>query len=86
MDLTEMEGGEGVEGEGLAPRAQIIITACWLTMKEIALLLGSLAKCTPLPGEINMPVRSMHHSPCTVTLYAGMREICIFRVDRSVHT
>ena len=56
MDLAQMELGEGEDGEGLAPKAQVIITACWLTMKEIALLLGSLAKCTPLPGEISIPV------------------------------
>ncbi len=44
------EEGEG-EGEGeLAPQAQVILTGCWLTMKEVSLLMGSLATYAPLPG------------------------------------
>ncbi len=44
------EDGEG-EGEGeLAPQAQVILTGCWLTMKEVSLLMGSLATYAPLPG------------------------------------
>ena len=39
------------EGEGeLGPQAQVILTGCWLTMKEVSLLMGSLATCAPLPG------------------------------------
>ncbi|KAL0046958.1 hypothetical protein WJX82_002976, partial [Trebouxia sp. C0006] len=44
------EDGEG-EGEGeLAPQAQVILTGCWLTMKEVSLLMGSLATYAPLPA------------------------------------
>lgn len=42
------EGGEGEEE--LAPQAQVILTGCWLTMKEVSLLMGSLATYAPLPG------------------------------------
>ena len=45
-----MDGEGGVEGLGLAPKAQVIITGCWLTMKEVSLLMGALARYTPLPG------------------------------------
>lgn len=47
-----MEGGEAdLEGEGdLAPQSQVILTGCWLTMKQISLLLGIIATCAPLPG------------------------------------
>ena len=30
--------------------AQIISTACWLTMKEVAMLAGTLAQVAPLAG------------------------------------
>lgn len=53
MGVTEMEADAG---DDLAPKAQVIITGCWLTMKEITLLLGSLAKCTPLPGGLPCPL------------------------------
>ena len=29
---------------GLAPRAQMIVTACWLTMKEVSLVIGEIAR------------------------------------------
>ena len=31
-------------GVSLAPRAQVIVTACWLTMKEVSLVIGELAR------------------------------------------
>ena len=46
-----MEAGEAdLEGSELAPQAQVILTGCWLTMKEVSLLLGTIASCVPLPG------------------------------------
>ena len=32
------------DGASLAPRAQVIVTACWLTMKEVSLVIGELAR------------------------------------------
>ena len=65
-DLEQEEGGEGAAGpgqaavtaataaggvcDGLGPRAQILITACWTTVKEVSLLAGALARHVPLPG------------------------------------
>jgi len=52
----EMDGDGDDEGEGpgasesLAPTAQMVVTACWLTMKEVSLLIGELARTVPLPG------------------------------------
>ena len=34
----------------LAPGPQLVITASWLTMKEAALLTGTLARALPLPS------------------------------------
>lgn len=46
-----MEAGEAdLEGSELAPQAQVILTGCWLTMKEVSLLLSTIATCAPLPG------------------------------------
>ena len=52
VDADDVEGGEAdLEEEGdLAPHSQLILTGCWLTMKEISLLLGIIATCAPLPG------------------------------------
>ena len=51
VDADDVEGGEAdVEGGELAPHSQVILTGCWLTMKEISLLLGIVATCAPLPG------------------------------------
>jgi hypothetical protein len=34
----------------LAPRAQMIVTACWLTMKEVSLVIGELARRVEFDG------------------------------------
>ena len=45
------EGDAGAGPEGVAaPRAQIIITGSWLTMKEVGRLLGTLAHVVPTTG------------------------------------
>ena len=46
------EPGQGTDGEGsvAAPRAQILITGSWLTMKEVGLLAAALARCIPSEG------------------------------------
>ena len=49
-DVVAEEGDAG-EGPVAAPRAQMIVTACWLTVKELALCTGELAERVPLaPG------------------------------------
>ena len=48
-DVDQSEDG----GVTLAPKAQTIVTACWLTMKEVSLLTGELARVVPLPGGAN---------------------------------
>jgi len=54
---TEEEEGEGE----LAPQAQVILTGCWLTMKDVSLLMGSLATYAPLPGTWQS---CLMHSDC----------------------
>ena len=39
-----------VAGE-LAPETQLLITASWTSLKEVCLLVGTLARCIALPGE-----------------------------------
>jgi len=34
----------------VAPAAQLVLTASWLTMKEAALLIGTLARSLPTPS------------------------------------
>jgi hypothetical protein len=60
-EVVGAEGGEGEEGPGaadeasaapqLGPRAQVQVTACWMTTKEVGLLAGTLAARLPLPAE-----------------------------------
>jgi Putative death-receptor fusion protein (DUF2428) len=38
--------------DGLAPAAQLVLTASWLTMKEVALLSGALAASLPPSSEM----------------------------------
>ena len=44
-------GGDG-GGGSLGPEAQVVITGCWLTMKEVSLLTGALFRHVPLPGGL----------------------------------
>lgn len=39
----------------VAPEAQLVLTASWLTMKETALLAGALARALPMPSECPVP-------------------------------
>ena len=45
-DDAEETAAAAADGDGasLAPRAQVIVTACWLTMKEVSLVIGELAR------------------------------------------
>ena len=43
--------GETRGGANLAPKAQMITTACWLTMKEVSLTIGELARGVPVDDE-----------------------------------
>ncbi|GLC36743.1 hypothetical protein PLESTB_000787500 [Pleodorina starrii] len=45
---VEGDGGEG-SGDELGPEAQVILTACWNTVKEVSLVLATLVRHMPLP-------------------------------------
>ena len=62
-EVGAREGG-GVDGEAAAPQAQLVLTASWLTMKEAALLAGTLARGLP-PGGARPPARL---APAAVTV------------------
>ncbi|GAQ83740.1 hypothetical protein KFL_001600100 [Klebsormidium nitens] len=38
------------DGSGMAPREQMVMVACWLSMKEVSLLLGTVTRRVPLGG------------------------------------
>ncbi|KAK9806642.1 hypothetical protein WJX73_003561, partial [Symbiochloris irregularis] len=44
------DGLEGPNQDAATSQAQIISTACWLTMKELAMLVGTLMQVVPLTG------------------------------------
>ena len=50
MDVDDA-AGVTVGGANLAPKAQMITTACWLTMKEVSLTIGELARGVPVDDE-----------------------------------
>ena len=41
----------GGASSSLAPKAQTVVTACWLTMKEVSLLVGALSRAAPVEGD-----------------------------------
>ncbi|EFJ43357.1 hypothetical protein VOLCADRAFT_96436 [Volvox carteri f. nagariensis] len=45
------DAGEGEEGDDgdLGPESQVIITACWTTVKEVSLVLATMVRHMPLP-------------------------------------
>ncbi|GIL79887.1 hypothetical protein Vretifemale_9023, partial [Volvox reticuliferus] len=49
----EEDGNEGDQGDGcsgiLGPEAQVVITACWTTVKEVSLVLATMVRHMPLP-------------------------------------
>jgi hypothetical protein len=57
-DLDELHGeadtaGQEVHTNGAVlsgPAIQLLITACWTSVKEVSLLIGTLARRLPLPG------------------------------------
>lgn len=50
MDVDDA-AGETRGGANPAPKAQMITTACWLTMKEVSLTIGELARGVPVDDE-----------------------------------
>ena len=51
VDADDMEAATGeLEDGDLAPQAQVILTGCWLTMKEVSLLMGAIAQSAPISG------------------------------------
>jgi Putative death-receptor fusion protein (DUF2428) len=77
------EGGSECAGE-LAPRAQLVITGSWLTMKEVSLLLGTLARAIPLSGACRLG------QPCRAGSGESMpRSACVlfaWKTNRTDHT
>ena len=55
MEMAEINREGGLAGGELALKAQAVVTGCWLTMKEVSLLMGTLARCTPPPGRLCCP-------------------------------
>ncbi|XP_024527150.1 thyroid adenoma-associated protein homolog [Selaginella moellendorffii] len=54
-DSDDIEGDDdGIGGDDdaslLAPLEQMVMVGCWLSMKEVSLLLGTVARGAPLPG------------------------------------
>lgn len=41
--------------ECLAPPEQMVMVGCWLSVKEVSLLLGTIARVVPLPGSPSTP-------------------------------
>ena len=52
-DVDVDDDADGDNDGGFAPKAQMVVTACWLTMKEVSLLTGELARVVPIPGGAN---------------------------------
>eukprot|EP00850_Spirogloea_muscicola_P002969 SM000011S19147 [mRNA] locus=s11:1099628:1113160:- [translate_table: standard] len=53
-DVRDAEQEEDVSEpncEGLAPVEQMIMVGCWLSMKEVSLLLATIVRRVPLPGS-----------------------------------
>jgi hypothetical protein len=49
----------------LAPDAQTITTACWLTMKEVSLLIGELSRAVPGDDETLLEQRRSKRAEST---------------------
>ncbi|CAM6124686.1 unnamed protein product [Calypogeia fissa] len=57
FEFTAANGGAGNDGyfeECLAPAEQMVMVGCWLSVKEVSLLLGTIARYVPLPGSPSM--------------------------------
>ena len=63
------DAGSNADGSGLAPKAQLIVTGCWLTMKEAALVMGTLARSLPRTGEVTSVC-------CAQSCLPGCRTAC----------
>ena len=50
-DEAEISEVHGPNQDAATSQAQIISTACWLTMKEAAMLTGTLMQVVPLSGQ-----------------------------------
>eukprot|EP00850_Spirogloea_muscicola_P002017 SM000007S20977 [mRNA] locus=s7:1355748:1369992:+ [translate_table: standard] len=50
-DAEQEEDVSELDSEGLAPVEQMIMVGCWLSMKEVSLLLGTIVRRVPLPGS-----------------------------------
>ena len=50
-DDDDDDDDDVLKSSELAPRAQMIVTACWLTMKEVSLVIGELARRVELDGS-----------------------------------
>ena len=51
IDEGLLPGGTALpEDAALGTRTQVVLTGCWLTVKEVSLLTGALGRFVPLPG------------------------------------
>jgi len=51
IDEGLLPGGAALpEDAALGTRTQVVLTGCWLTVKEVSLLTGALGRFVPLPG------------------------------------
>ncbi|KAH9296258.1 hypothetical protein KI387_039846, partial [Taxus chinensis] len=48
-----MQEDDGKDIEAVGPVDQVVMVGCWLAMKEVSLLLGTLTRKVPLPGCIS---------------------------------
>ncbi|GAX83456.1 hypothetical protein CEUSTIGMA_g10881.t1 [Chlamydomonas eustigma] len=50
-EAADAEDGEDEGDEGLGPEAQVVMTACWTSLKEVGLVIGALVQDIPLPQQ-----------------------------------
>ncbi|WCJ20785.1 hypothetical protein M5689_002991 [Euphorbia peplus] len=50
---SELGDVDSKHGQETGPRDQIVMVGCWLAMKEVSLLLGTIIRKIPLPSSIN---------------------------------
>ena len=73
-DIREEGAEDDVDGDmtqSLAPAAQLVNTACWLTLGEAATLLGRLAETVPVSGAAGLIASCSVSSFCDLPLYCS---------------
>lgn len=52
--VEDMPGSESAEL--FAPALQLLTSACWLSLKEAGLVVGIIARCIPLLGDLPLAI------------------------------